>query len=188
MREKYAYLPDTGLSLQSIWAWAKRLITDLNKYAAAERPATPTGGLLAWPMPTPPDGWLVCDGGSYATTDYPELFALIGYTFGGAGASFNVPDYRDLILMGAGTIVGVGAEAGNASVTLVTGNVPAHTHSVAQPNNIDSLDDVSVSGTLSSFISSSGLPSAPISTGSTGSGTPFSIIPPVAGINILIKA
>jgi microcystin-dependent protein len=39
-------------------------------------------------------GRLLCDGSSYATALYPQLFALIGYTYGGSGANFNVPDIR----------------------------------------------------------------------------------------------
>ena len=39
--------------------------------------------------------WLVCDGTSYKTTDYPALFAMIQYTYGGSGTSFSVPDLRN---------------------------------------------------------------------------------------------
>ena len=38
-----------------------------------------------------PDGWLECNGQSVSTTTYPELFAKIGYTYGGSGGSFNLP-------------------------------------------------------------------------------------------------
>jgi microcystin-dependent protein len=43
---------------------------------------------------TAPRGYKVCDGLSYSTTQYPELFAAIGYVYGGAGATFMVPDLR----------------------------------------------------------------------------------------------
>jgi hypothetical protein len=39
--------------------------------------------------------WLVCDGTSYKTTDYPDLFAMVQYTYGGSGTSFKVPDLRN---------------------------------------------------------------------------------------------
>jgi hypothetical protein len=38
-----------------------------------------------------PAGWLLCNGGSYSTTLFPALFAVIGYSYGGSGSSFNVP-------------------------------------------------------------------------------------------------
>lgn len=45
-------------------------------------------------------GWLVCDGASYAETDYPDLFAAIGTANGGGAGSFNVPDLRDRFIRG----------------------------------------------------------------------------------------
>lgn len=48
----------------------------------------------------PSSGWLECNGASYATADYPILFARIGTTYGGAGANFNVPDFRGMYLRG----------------------------------------------------------------------------------------
>ena len=38
-----------------------------------------------------PNGWLACTGTSVSTTTYAALFAVIGYTFGGSGASFSLP-------------------------------------------------------------------------------------------------
>ncbi len=40
-----------------------------------------------------PSTCLVCDGTSYATATYPTLFSAIGYTYGGSGANFNVPNF-----------------------------------------------------------------------------------------------
>lgn len=37
-------------------------------------------------------GFLLCDGSSLATTSYPDLFAIIGYTYGGSGGNFSLPD------------------------------------------------------------------------------------------------
>jgi microcystin-dependent protein len=51
-------------------------------------------------------GWLYCDGASYATATYPNLFAAIGYTFGGSGANFNTPDMRGRVAAGMDIING----------------------------------------------------------------------------------
>lgn len=56
----------------------------------------PAGTIQMWggPYTNVPLGWLLCDGASYATTAQAELFAAIGYAWGGGGSFFNVPDMR----------------------------------------------------------------------------------------------
>ena len=49
-----------------------------------------------------PPHWLLCDGSEYDVGAYPELFDVIGYTYGGSGNKFKVPDYRECTLVGAG--------------------------------------------------------------------------------------
>ena len=44
---------------------------------------------------TVPDGFMVCDGRSLKKSEYPELFAVIGYTYGGSGENFNIPVFND---------------------------------------------------------------------------------------------
>jgi microcystin-dependent protein len=51
---------------------------------------------------TPGGGWLRCNGAGYSTGAYPALFAEIGYTHGGSGGTFNVPDMRRRHGMGDG--------------------------------------------------------------------------------------
>lgn len=45
-----------------------------------------------------PIGWLDCDGSAISRTDYADLFAAIGTTYGSGDGSttFNIPDYTDL--------------------------------------------------------------------------------------------
>jgi hypothetical protein len=51
----------------------------------------------------PSADWLWCDGASYSTTTYASLFAIIGYTYGGSGASFSVPNLLAKTPIGADT-------------------------------------------------------------------------------------
>ncbi len=44
--------------------------------------------------------WIPCDGASYSTALYPDLFAAIGYTYGGSGAHFNVPNETSTSFLG----------------------------------------------------------------------------------------
>ena len=60
------------------------------------------GAVSAFAMPTPPEGWLVCDGAAISRTDYADLFAAIG-TVWGAGdeiSTFNLPDLRGEFVRG----------------------------------------------------------------------------------------
>jgi microcystin-dependent protein len=55
----------------------------------------PVGTLLDYAGSTAPSGYLMCDGRSLSTAGtYAALFAVIGYAYGGSGASFNIPDFR----------------------------------------------------------------------------------------------
>lgn len=65
-----------------------------------------------------PVGYLPCDGSLYTTTDYPNLFSAISYTYGGSGASFNVPNFESYFPIGGN---GVNA-SGCAISNYATGN------------------------------------------------------------------
>lgn len=54
----------------------------------------PPGTLIFHCANSAPSGFLKANGASLSTTTYAALFAAIGYTFGGSGASFSVPDLR----------------------------------------------------------------------------------------------
>lgn len=80
-----------------------------------------------------PTGFHDCDGASLAVADYPELFARIGYTWGGSGANFNLPDLRGRTAIGVGTGSGLTARAlaasgGEESHALTEAEVPQHLH------------------------------------------------------------
>lgn len=62
-----------------------------------------------------PTGWLECDGSAVSRTTYAALFAAISTTWGAGDGSttFNLPDFRDRVPIGAGT--GTVTEAVTAS-------------------------------------------------------------------------
>ena len=82
----------------------------------------PFGGSIA------PSGYLLCDGSSYLAADYPELFAQIGYYFGGSGESFNVPDLINRVPVGSGDDFSLGTQGGEQNVTLDVASMPSHSH------------------------------------------------------------
>lgn len=66
-----------------------------------------------------PTGWLFCDGSAVSRTTYAALFTAIGTTYGvGNGTTtFNLPDLRGRIPMGAGT----GARSGESGSGVISG-------------------------------------------------------------------
>ena len=64
----------------------------------------PTGSIVAYTMPTSPYGWLICDGSEISRGQFPQLFNVIGTTFGAGDGiyTFNLPDYRGAFLRGTG--------------------------------------------------------------------------------------
>lgn len=85
-------------------------------------PSSQAGIIVAYGSATPPTGWLSCNGASVSTTTYATLFGLIGYTYGGSGASFLLPDLSARVPMGsyAGAQDG-GTGGGSASPSAITG-------------------------------------------------------------------
>ena len=63
------------------------------------------GMIVPFGMDTPPAGWLACPTAQtlVSTTTYAALFAAIGYTWGGAGASFGLPFFPQGYVPYAGT-------------------------------------------------------------------------------------
>lgn len=91
--------------------------------------------VAAYDPSAPPEGWLACDGASYATTAHPRLFEKIGYSFGGAGANFNVPDLKSRMPMGFhaggdgdGDHDAIGETGGEKKHTLILDEIPSHSH------------------------------------------------------------
>lgn len=98
---------------------------------------TPSGSAI-----TPMDGWMICNGAAVSRTTYASLFNVIGTTYGAGNGTttFNLPDLRGRVPMGAGTGSGltarsIGTQTGVESVTLTAGQsgMPAHTHTYTAP-------------------------------------------------------
>lgn len=88
----------------------------------------PVGMIVPWGASAAPDGYLLCDGGSYAIADYPELYAVIGTNFGGTGSDFNAPSLINRVVVGAGDIYSDGDTGGEAEVFLDIASMPNHSH------------------------------------------------------------
>lgn len=87
-----------------------------------------------------PPGYLACNGAMYNVNDYPELFAKIGYSHGGSGLTFHVPDYQGRFLRGVSgtsgrdpdtlirTAMNLGGNVGNNVGSIQGDGFKSHTH------------------------------------------------------------
>jgi microcystin-dependent protein len=97
--------------------------------------------------------WMICDGRSISTTTYASLFTLFKYTYGGSGSTFKIPDLRSRVAVGAdaggtqgsaGRITSnntLGAVAGETTHTLISAEMPVHTHTVSDPGHVHGISD-----------------------------------------------
>jgi microcystin-dependent protein len=97
---------------------------------------------------TPPNGWLICDGQFYATASYPSLFAVLGYNYGGSGASFAVPDCRGRAVIGAGQAPGlsnrpIASKGGEETHQISLAEMYPHIHGINDPGHAHSVYDPS---------------------------------------------
>jgi len=80
-----------------------------------------------------PQGWQLCNGALLPISQFETLFNLIGTTYGGDGQStFAVPDLQGRVPIHQGNFSGnssiIGQLQGTESVTLLSSQIPAHTH------------------------------------------------------------
>lgn len=110
-------------------------------------PGVPTGSLFPYAGSSAPTGYLLCDGAAVSRSTYATLFGVLSTTYGSGDGSttFNLPDLRGRLPLGAGTGVGLNASGtgkpsgtnqtartagqwlGNETVTLTTSNIPQMT-------------------------------------------------------------
>ena len=81
----------------------------------------PAGTIVAYSGSTAPSGWLLCNGGTFSSSQYPKLYEVLGST--------TLPDLRDRFIVGGGSTYTLKATGGEATHKLTTSEMPAHTHS-----------------------------------------------------------
>lgn len=102
---------------------------------------TPIGAVLPFAGTVAPSGYLLATGGTQLIANFPQLFAVLGTTYGGNGTTtFGIPDLRGRTPVGRNpgdTAFGtLGAAVGTQTHTLTTAEMPSHTHA---PSGVDNL-------------------------------------------------
>src|SRR5215211_4319727 len=94
------------------------------------------GQIMLVPYNFAPRGWAFCAGQILPIAQNTALFSLLGTTFGGNGqTTFALPDLRGRAPIGQGqgpglSNISLGEAAGTETVTLLSTNMPAHSHTV----------------------------------------------------------
>jgi microcystin-dependent protein len=89
-----------------------------------------------------PKGWATCDGQLLPISQNTALFSLCGTYYGGDGKStFALPNLQGSVPVGTGQGQGLsdyelGQEGGSETVTLLTSEMPMHTHSMNAYNDV----------------------------------------------------
>lgn len=127
MRFKLPVIRDSWLQTLIRWAveFQKQDIlvagTDLTEYV----PTYPIGAPIAWLTSVPPPFHVVLNGASLPRTEFPELFNVYGYAYGGSGDFFTLPDMSE-----AGVVTNW--------VTRYTNSLVAYTESINPPASVAS--------------------------------------------------
>lgn len=151
---------------------------------------TPVGTIAMYPTDTTPAKWLKCAGASLLRADYPDLFAVIGTTYGAAdGTHFNLPNWKSKSPYGGeSTGVPLGSDGGQATMTLAVTHLPAHNHRERHSTGVNSFVFSSAGGANPAIPSTATVGATALNTGDTGGNSPFTLLHPVFAINYIIYA
>jgi microcystin-dependent protein len=154
-----------------------------------------------------PSGYQLCQGQLLSISQNAALFSILGTYYGGNGTTtFALPDLQCRVPVGTGNGVGLtpvvlGEKAGVGSVTILTANMPAHTHALNCDNNANDTTNLSPATSFVSAQATTGQggtgvtnfspgPSnatmAPTSIGIAGQGLPLNIQNPFLGVSYII--
>jgi microcystin-dependent protein len=154
-----------------------------------------------------PRNWALCQGQILSIAQNTALFSLLGTTYGGNGqTTFALPDLRGRAVVGAGQGPGLsdyelGQVGGVENTTLITMQMPAHSHAVSMKITPGSSTSAASTNPTNAVYAPdgggnpaySGSPNATmaayqavLTTSPTGSNIPFSNRNPFLGLNYLI--
>ncbi len=83
-----------------------------------------------------PKGWALCDGQLLAINQNQALFSLLGTNYGGDGrVNFALPNLQGRMPIHEGNGYVLGQLGGEQAVTLITSELPQHTHTAYASSN-----------------------------------------------------
>lgn len=168
----------------------------------------PAGVVVPYASAGAPAGWLACDGSLVSTTTYVGLFSVLGYTYGGSGSSFGLPNLQGRVPVGRDAnqteFNNLNVTGGAKTHTLIVGEMPAHNHTGSaasggshthgyfdHPRNsaVKSASgaDVQDRSSQADQTDSAGSHSHSLTIANTGGGNPHNNLQPYITLNYIIK-
>lgn len=132
-------------------------ITELST-APKGGPGVPVGSVFWLAAQTAPEGYLICDGSAVSRTEYADLFAAIGTTFGtGDGSTtFALPNLQAAFIRGAGSQDGYSATFGQKQEASWFGQAQVAAGSFAKPFYLNgNLDQIKTGKSTSYYVGAS---------------------------------
>ena len=174
----------TATELNYVDGVTSAIQTQLNTLTTSISTAVPAGVITQFGGSTAPTGWKLCDGTAYSrTVTYNTLFDAIGTTYGAGDGSttFNVPNLKGKVPVGLDDSQSefnlLGETGGAKTHTLITAEIPSHSHSSLQLGNAGGSTGLPVTGTVTTDTT----------TGSTGGGGAHNNLQPYIVVNYIIK-
>jgi hypothetical protein len=116
------YVDNTSVYLQGLINAAVASLSN----AVANVKTVPSGSIFYSAGSSVPAGYLACNGAGQSASVYPDLFAAIGYQYGGSGDLFYLPDLRGQFVRGWD--LGRGVDPGRTLGSLQSAAVGPHQH------------------------------------------------------------
>jgi len=139
----------------------------------------PIGMVFPFAGNVSPDGYAICDGSALSATDYPELFSVVGYSYGGSGDDFNLPNLINRVALGGGGDFSLGDIGGEKTHQLTESELASHVHSIELTTGVPGVAPGEVSFDVT-------VPILTDVTGSTGGDVPHNNMQPYIALNYII--
>jgi len=130
----------TASQINAIINWILGAVSD------STATAVPVGCVLEYTGIVAPAGWLICQGQAVSRTTYASLFSVISTSYGSGDGSttFNLPDLRGRVVVGAGAGAGLtnrplASGGGEENHTLSWYEMATHYHGISDPSHAHGL-------------------------------------------------
>lgn len=147
-----------------------------------------------------PKGWAFCNGQILPISQNTALFSLLGANYGGDGkVTFALPNLQGRAPMHWGNGPGLtprelGEVGGSKNVTLLSAEMPAHTHlanAQTTPNKVEATNDIwanagSGRGSFQNYSEKLDKPLHPMAIGVSGGSNPHNNMQPYVAMNYII--
>lgn len=131
------------IDISNLQDGSKLFYSQTSQKWVAQKPVIPSGKVFSFAGSSAPQGYLFCDGSVVSQSTYPALYSVVGTSFntGSEGSgNFRLPSLSGRVPVGHDSsnaaFTPVGKTGGEKTVTLITNQLPSHTHTQKSHNHI----------------------------------------------------